>query len=60
MPSTTLGKLEIRNPGWFLLPDYRLYVGRRDCSSLAAGLGWQVEAVVAALGAPLELSRCLW
>ncbi len=45
------GKIEIRNRGWFLRPDYRLYVGRRDCSSLAAGLGWQVEAVVAALTA---------
>lgn len=45
------GKIDIRNRGWFLRPDYRLYVGRRDCSSLAAGLGWQVEAVVAALSA---------
>lgn len=43
------GKIEIRNRGWFFRPDYRLYVGRRDCSALAAGLGWQVEAVTAAL-----------
>ncbi len=45
------GKIEIRNRGWFLRPDYRLYVGRRDCTGLAAGLGWQVEAVTAALSA---------
>lgn len=45
------GKIEIRNRGWFLRPDHRLYVGRRDCSSLATGLGWQVEAVTAALTA---------
>lgn len=45
------GKIEIRNRGWFLRPDHRLYVGRRDCSSLATGLGWQVEAVSAALTA---------
>jgi Nuclease-related domain len=45
------GKIEIRNRGWFLRPDHRLYVGRRDCSDLAAGLGWQVEAVTAALTA---------
>lgn len=43
------GRIEIRNKGWFLRPDYRLYVGRRDCSRLATGLGWQVEAVTAAL-----------
>jgi hypothetical protein len=43
------GRIEIRNKGWFLRPDYRLYVGRRDCSRLAEGLGWQVEAVTAAL-----------
>lgn len=43
------GRIEIRNKGWFLRPDYRLYVGRRDCSALATGLGWQVEAVTAAL-----------
>jgi Nuclease-related domain len=43
------GRIEIRNKGWFLRPDYRLYVGRRDCSALATGLEWQVEAVAAAL-----------
>lgn len=43
------GRIEIRNRGWFLRPDHRLYVGRRDCSALATGLGWQVEAVATAL-----------
>ena len=32
-----------------LRPDLRLYVGTRDCSKLADGLGWQVEAVRSAL-----------
>ena len=45
------GRISIRNRGWLLRPDHRLYVGRRDCSALAAGLGWQVEAVAAALAA---------
>lgn len=43
------GVIAIRNRGWFFRPDYRLYVGRRDCSELADGLGWQIEAVTAAL-----------
>ena len=51
------GRIEIRNKGWFLRPDYRLYVGRRDCSGLATGLGWQVEAVTAALAAA-AVDRC--
>lgn len=45
------GKIEIRNRGGFFRTDHRLYVGRRDCSALATGLGWQVEAVAAALTA---------
>jgi hypothetical protein len=45
------GRIEIRNKGWLLRPDYRLFVGHRDCSRLAEGLAWQVEAVTAALGA---------
>jgi Nuclease-related domain len=45
------GTIAIRNRGWFFRPDHRLYVGRRDCSALATGLGWQVDAVVAALSA---------
>jgi hypothetical protein len=43
------GKIEIRNRGGFFRTDLRLYVGRRDCSALATGLGWQVQAVTAAL-----------
>lgn len=43
------GRIEIRNKGWFLRLEYRLYVGRRDCSRLAESLGWQVEAVTSAL-----------
>ena len=43
------GRIEIRNHGWFLRPDERLHVGRRDCSALADGMGWQVAAVEKAL-----------
>lgn len=45
------GKIEIRNRGWLLRPDLRLYVGRRDCSDLVAGLAWQVDAVLSVLRA---------
>jgi hypothetical protein len=43
------GRIEIRNRGNIFRPDRRLYVGRRDCSSLATGLAWQVDAVANAL-----------
>lgn len=43
------GRIEIRNHGWFLRPDDRLHVGRRDCSALADNMGWQVAAVESAL-----------
>jgi Nuclease-related domain len=43
------GTVELRNRGWFLRPDYRLTVGGRDCSAMADKMGWQVEAVAAAL-----------
>jgi Nuclease-related domain. len=43
------GSIEIRNRGWLLRPDHRLYVGGRDCSKLAHDMSWQVEAVEAAL-----------
>jgi hypothetical protein len=39
------GRIEIRNHGWFLRPDERLHVGRRDCSALADKMGWQVAAI---------------
>lgn len=45
------GRIELRNRGWFLRPDERLYVGRRDCSELADSMGWQVAAVETALRA---------
>jgi len=43
------GMVEIRNRGWFLRPDHRLTVGGRDHSAMADAMGWQVEAVAAAL-----------
>jgi len=43
------GMVEIRNRGWFLRPDYRLTVGGRDHSAMADAMGWQLEAVIAAL-----------
>jgi len=43
------GMVEIRNRGWLMRSDYRLTVGRRDCSAMADKMGWQVEAVVGAL-----------
>jgi hypothetical protein len=45
----TRGTIRIRDRGWSLRHDYRLYVGRRDRSKLAEGMGWQVEAVQQAL-----------
>jgi len=45
------GLIEIRNYGWFWKPDWRLTVGRRDKSKLARNMGWQVQAVIAALEA---------
>jgi hypothetical protein len=43
------GMVEIRDRGWLLRPDFRLTVGRRDCSALADKMRWQVDAVVTAL-----------
>jgi hypothetical protein len=45
------GLIRIRDVGWFFRRDERLYVGRRDCTGLAMGMGWQVEAVERALRA---------
>ena len=44
------GRIEIRDRGGLFRTDYRLTVGGRDCSSLADGMGWQVEAVLTVLG----------
>jgi Nuclease-related domain len=45
------GPIRVRDVGGFFKRDERLYVGSRDCSKLAEGLGWQVEAVERALRA---------
>jgi Nuclease-related domain len=47
------GKVQrIDKGGWFTA-DERLYVGRRDCSKLVAGMAKQVEAIKHALGEPV-------
>jgi hypothetical protein len=43
------GLIRIRDRGGLFRSDHRLYVGRQDCSKLADGLTWQLEAVVSAL-----------
>jgi hypothetical protein len=43
------GLIRVRNRGWFFRPDWRLYVGSRDCSRLARAMSWQVEAVARVL-----------
>jgi len=43
------GLVEIRHRGWLLRPDDRLTVGGRDRSAMADQMGWQVDAVFAAL-----------
>jgi len=43
--------IEIRNYGWFLRPDWRLMVERRDKSKLARSMAWQVDALRVALEA---------
>jgi hypothetical protein len=47
------GKVQrIDKGGWFST-DERLYVGRRDCSKLVAGMAKQVEAIKTAIGEPV-------
>jgi hypothetical protein len=47
------GKVQrIDKGGWFST-DERLYVGRRDCSKLVAGMAKQVEAINRAIGEPV-------
>jgi len=43
------GKVEQRNVGGLFKTDLRLYVGGRDRTSIAEGLGWQVLALARAL-----------
>ena len=45
------GVVEVKNVGGIFRTELRLYVGGRDRSKLADGLGWQLTAVRAALGA---------
>jgi hypothetical protein len=55
------GPVERRDNGGLLTSDYRLYVNRRDCTSLVDGLGWQVRAVRAALNGldtPVHAAIC--
>ena len=46
------GKVEQRDVGGIFKTDLRLYVGGRDRTSIAEGLGWQVLAVAMALEDP--------
>jgi hypothetical protein len=39
------GMVKVRDRGGLFRTDLRIYVGPRDCSGLADGLAWQVEAV---------------
>ncbi len=50
-PKNYRGLIRVRDKGGLFPSDLRLYVGRRDCTDLAEGLGWQVDAVVDALTA---------
>ena len=43
------GLIQIRDRGGLFSRDQRLYVGSRDCSSLADNMGWQLSAVRGAL-----------
>ena len=45
------GRIEIRDRGSFFRSDDRLTVAGRDCSSMADKMGWQVNAVTAAIEA---------
>ena len=44
-----MGRIELRDKGGLFRRDLQLYVGGRDQSRLARGMGWQVDAVRAAL-----------
>jgi hypothetical protein len=43
------GMIKVRDCGGLFRSDLRLYVGRRDCSSIATNMSWQVKAVEQAL-----------
>jgi nuclease-like protein len=46
------GKVQRIDKGRWFSPDERLYVGRRDCSKLVAGMANQAEAIKSAIGGP--------
>lgn len=55
------GMVERRDVGGWFKTDQRLYVGRRDQTKLARGLGWQIDAVHTAFagrGAPITGVLC--
>jgi len=47
------GKVQRVDKGSWFSTDQRLYVGRRDCSKLVAGMAKQVEAIKVAIGEPV-------
>jgi hypothetical protein len=48
------GKVQRVDKGGWFSSDWRLYVGRRDCTKIVQGIGKQVEALHAALGQSLS------
>ncbi len=44
------GQVHVKDVGSLFRRDLRLFVGHRDCTRLAEGMEWQVEATEAALG----------
>lgn len=47
------GKVQRVDKGGWFSTDWRLYVGRRDCSKIVGGMAKQVEAIRAAVGEPV-------
>jgi len=55
------GRVEQRDVGGWFKTDKRLYVGGRDRTKIAQGLGWQIDAVQTALGrtdVPMHSALC--
>jgi len=55
------GRVEQRDVGGWFKTDKRLYVGGRDRTKIAQGLGWQIDAVQRALGrtdVPMHSALC--
>jgi Nuclease-related domain len=55
------GMVEQRDVGGWFKVDHRLYVGGRNRTKIAEGLGWQIEAVHGALGGaevPVNAALC--